>query len=109
MTRYVLLNPGETIEEGDEFYVPSEWTWVPVVVTVGEKKTGDWPVRRADLSPIPDAPALLPSALQLPLIARLIKDSKYAWEVYRNSRHSLAADDAMNRLGASLAALGSAK
>ncbi|MDB6151502.1 MAG: hypothetical protein JWQ44_2950 [Chthoniobacter sp.] len=49
--RYVLLNAGDVIQEGDEWY--GHGGWRPTLIPVGMKLGGGGgPVRRADLSPL---------------------------------------------------------
>lgn len=47
--RYVLLNPGDVIQEGDECYDESSWQWKPVSLSIGNKWAKDvLPIRRLD-------------------------------------------------------------
>lgn len=52
-TRYVLLNPGDVIQEGDEFCSRSNCEWQPSdLVLSGKTWNKGWlPFRRADLAP----------------------------------------------------------
>lgn len=61
-TRYALLNPGDVIQEGDEYFVDGGWEIVSG--SIGNTKANEWPFRRA--LPAADTSAL--GAVVKPLV-----------------------------------------